>query len=158
MKTVSLRPVDESNYRACIDLAVDSSQEGFVASNVQSLADAYVWRDAAEPYAVIADDEVVGFALLYPLVAGEPTYPLPADAEVRGLVLVRLMVDARRQGRGHGRAALEAVVELARERGHETLRLSVVPENTQALEFYRRNGFAETGALEGRELVMERRL
>jgi len=77
---------------------------------------------------------------------------------VRGLVLLRLLVDARMQGRGHGRAALEAVVELARERGHETLRLSVVPENTQALEFYRRNGFAETGDLEGRELVMELRL
>jgi diamine N-acetyltransferase len=156
--SVSLRPVDQGNYQACIDLAVNPSQEPFVASNVQSLADAYVWRDAAEPYAVVAGDEVVGFALLYPLVEGEPAYPLPADGEVRGLVLVRLMVDARHQGRGYGRAALEAVVELARERGHGSLRLSVVPENTQALEFYRRNGFAETGELEGRELVMERLL
>ena len=158
MATVSLQPVDQSNYQACIDLAVDPGQESFVASNVQSLADAYVWRDAAEPYAVVADDEVVGFALLYPLVEGEPTYPLPADAEVRGLVLVRLMVDARFQGRGYGRDALDAVVELTRQRELGLLRLSVVPENTQALEFYRRNGFAETGELEGRELVMVRRL
>jgi diamine N-acetyltransferase len=34
------------------------------------------------------------------------------------------------------------------------LRLSVVPENEQALEFYRRNGFAETGEIDGGELVM----
>jgi diamine N-acetyltransferase len=156
--TVSLRPVDQGNYRACIELTVDPGQERFVASNVQSLADAYVWRDAAEPYAVYAGEEVVGFALLYPLVEGEAVYPLPADAEIHGLVLVRLMVDARFQGRGYGRDALEAVVALTRDRGLDRLRLSVVPENGQALEFYRRNGFVETGEVEGREIVMERRL
>ena len=155
---VSLRPVDQANYRDCISLSVAAGQERFVASNVQSLADAYVWRDAAEPYAVYADDEPVGFALLYPLVEDEDVYPLPADAEVHGLVLVRLMVDARFQGRGYGRNALEAVVALTRERGLDRLRLSVVPENEQALEFYRRNGFVETGEVEGREIVMERRL
>jgi diamine N-acetyltransferase len=158
MPTISLRPVDQSNYQACIELTVDRSQEGFVASNVQSLADAYVWREAAEPYAVYADDEVVGFALLYPLVEDEGVYPLPADAEVQGLVLVRLMVDARFQGRGYGRDALDEVVALTRERGLDRLRLSVVPENEQALEFYRRNAFVETGEVEGREIVMERRL
>lgn len=158
MATVELRPVDQSNYQACVDLAVDPSQERFVASNVQSLADAYVWRDAAEPYAVVAGDEVVGFALLYPFVEGEEVYPLPANVEVLGLVLVRLMIDARFQGRGYGRDALDAVVALTRGRGLDRIRLSVVPENVQALEFYRRNGFTETGEVQGRELVMERRL
>jgi hypothetical protein len=33
-----------------------------------------------------------------------------------------------------------------------------VQDNEQALEFYRRNGFAETGAIEGGEVVMERRI
>jgi diamine N-acetyltransferase len=68
------------------------------------------------------------------------------------------MVDARFQGRGYGRDALEAVVALTRERGHDTLRLSVVPENARAHEFYRRNGFAETGDVVEGELVLERRL
>jgi diamine N-acetyltransferase len=156
--TISLRPVDQGNYRACIDLSVGPGQERFVASNVQSLADAYVWRDAAEPYAVYAGDEVVGFALLYPLVEGEEVYPVPADARVRGLILVRLMVGARFQGRGYGREAVEAIAEIARGRRLGMLRLSVVPENGQALEFYRRNGFVQTGEIEEGELVMERRL
>jgi ribosomal protein S18 acetylase RimI-like enzyme len=33
-----------------------------------------------------------------------------------------------------------------------------VPENEQALEFYRRNGFAEKGEVHGGEIVMERPL
>jgi ribosomal protein S18 acetylase RimI-like enzyme len=53
---------------------------------------------------------------------------------------------------------MAAIAETVRERGLETIRLSVVPENEQALEFYRRNGFSETGEHEGREIVMERRL
>ena len=43
-------------------------------------------------------------------------------------------------------------------RGLPTIRLSVVPENEQALEFYRRNGFAETGEIHGGEIVMERQI
>jgi diamine N-acetyltransferase len=148
MPTISMRPVDQSNYEECIELSVGPGQEGFVAPNVRSLADAYVWRDGAEPFAVYADDQVVGFALLYPLTDGE-------DAPPRGYILVRLMIDSRFQGHGYGRDALAAIVENVRERGLTTIRLSVVPENEQALEFYRRNGFAETGETEGREIVME---
>jgi diamine N-acetyltransferase len=144
--TIALRPVDSSNYRECIELRVAPDQERFVASNLQSLADAYVWRDGAEPYAVYSDDEMIGFALLFPLEEG------------RGFTLVRLMIDRRFQGRGYGRGALEAIVELVRSRELATIRLSVVPQNEQALEFYRRNGFVETGDLEEGEVVMERRL
>ena len=125
MTAISLRPIDESNYGECIELTVASDQERFVASNVRSLADAYVWRDAAEPCAVYAADEMVGFALLFPLTEGTPTYPVPADATVRGAILVRLMIDARFQGRGYGRDALEAIAETVLGRGLATIRLSV---------------------------------
>jgi diamine N-acetyltransferase len=153
---ISLRPVDQSNYRDVLQLSVAPDQEHFVASNLQSLADAYVWRDAAEPHAAYADDELVGFALLYPLTDGPPASPLPADATLRGCIIVRLMIDARFQGRGYGREALDAIVEIVRRRGLATIRLSVLPENDQAVEFYRRNGFAATGETEGDEIVMER--
>jgi diamine N-acetyltransferase len=155
---ISLRPIDSSNYREAIELTVAPDQERFVASNVLSLAEAYVWRDGAEPYAVYSDDEMVGFALLFPLGEGEPDDSVPPPDEVRGFVLVRLMIDRRFQGRGLGRDALEAIVELVRVRGLPTIRLSVVPENVQALEFYRRNGFSETGAVQEGEIVMERQI
>jgi RimJ/RimL family protein N-acetyltransferase len=52
--------------------------------------------------------------------------------------------------------ALDAIVEIVRTRGLATIRLSVLPDNDQAIEFCRRNGFAATGATEGDEIVMER--
>jgi len=155
---ISLRPVDTTNYRQLIELSVAPEQQGFVASNVQSLADAYVWREAAQPYAVYSDDDLVGFALLFPFAGDVDDESVPEPGTELGMVLVRLMIDARFQGRGYGRDALEAIVENVRDRGLPTIRLSVVPENEQALEFYLRNGFAETGAVHGGEIVMEREL
>jgi diamine N-acetyltransferase len=155
---ISLRPIDSTNYRECIELSVAPEQRGFVASNVQSLADAYVWRQAAEPYAVYSDHQMVGFALLFPFAGDVDDESVPEPGTERGMVLVRLMIDGRFQGRGYGKGALEAIVENVRERGLPTVRLSVVPENEQALEFYRRNGFAETGEVHGGEIVMKRPL
>jgi diamine N-acetyltransferase len=155
---ISLRPVDASNYEECIALSVAADQRRFVASNLQSLADAYVWREAAEPYAVYADDEMVGFGLLFPFAEGVDDDAIPEPGTEHGYIIVRLMVDERFQGRGYGRAALDAIVELVRGRELGTVRLSVAPENAQALKFYRRNGFAETGEIHGGEIVMERRL
>ena len=155
---ISLRPVDSTNYRECIELSVEPEQQSFVASNVQSLADAYVWREAAEPYAVYSDEEMVGFALLFPFAGDVDDDSIPEPGTEQGMVLVRLMIDATFQGRGYGRDALEAIVENLRDRGLPTIRLSVVPDNEQALEFYRRNGFTETGAIHGGEIAMERRI
>jgi diamine N-acetyltransferase len=154
---ISLRTIDSSNYRECIELSVAPDQQQFVASNLQSLADAYAWREAAEPFAVYSDDEMVGFALLFPLADGDDN-SIPEPGTERGYILVRLMIDDRFQGHGYGRAALDAIVELVRDRGLPTIRLSVVPENEQALELYRRNGFAETGEVHGGEIVMERQI
>jgi diamine N-acetyltransferase len=155
---ISLRPVDASNYEECIALSVAPDQQQFVASNLQSLADAYVWREAAEPYAVYAGDEMVGFGLLFPFAGGVADDSVPEPGTERGYIIVRLMVDERFQGRGYGRAALEAIVNLIRARGVREIRLSVAPENAQALEFYRRNEFVETGEIHGGEIVMERQL
>jgi GNAT superfamily N-acetyltransferase len=102
---ISLRPVDTNNYRECIELSVAPEQQGFVASNLQSLADAYVWREAAEPYAVYSDDEMVGFALLFPFAGDVDDDSIPEPGTERGMVLVRLMIDGRFQGRGYGRDA-----------------------------------------------------
>ena len=39
---IALKPVDESSYQAVLDLTVAPEDQGFVAPNVRSLADAWL--------------------------------------------------------------------------------------------------------------------
>ncbi len=72
-----------------------------------------------------------------------------------------------RQGRGHGRHLLRALVRLAREQGAERVFLEVRPSNLPAIALYHSEGFNEIGrrpryypTRDGREdaLVMAREL
>ncbi|WP_425338010.1 hypothetical protein [Streptococcus suis] len=42
---IVLKPVDEISYQAVLDLTVAEADKGFVAPNVRSLADAWLYRD-----------------------------------------------------------------------------------------------------------------
>ena len=88
----------------------------------------------------------VGFVMVY------------RDAAARVFYIWRFMIDARHQGRGFGRRALELLVDEARRDGAGEVTLSVVPGEHSAREFYARLGFEETGELEGDEVVMRLRL
>jgi diamine N-acetyltransferase len=137
--------VTPDNFRACIDLQVRPDQRTFVAPNLNSLAEAYVYP-AAEARMIYRGDEPVGFVLFHPV-----TPERPAD----GHCIVRFMVDHRFQGQGIARPALRAAVDfIAREHTVDQVRLSVVPENERARALYRSEGFAETGELDHGELVM----
>ncbi|HEM5419652.1 TPA: histone acetyltransferase [Streptococcus suis] len=63
---IALKPVDENSYQAVLDLTVAEADMGFVAPNVRSLADAWLYRENGDvfPYAIWADKQVVGFALI----------------------------------------------------------------------------------------------
>lgn len=63
---ITLKPVDEISYQAVLDLTVAEEDKGFVAPNVRSLADAWLYRENGDvfPYAIWADKQVVGFALI----------------------------------------------------------------------------------------------
>lgn len=42
---IILKPVDESSYQAVLDLTVAEADRDFVAPNVRSLADAWLYRE-----------------------------------------------------------------------------------------------------------------
>jgi diamine N-acetyltransferase len=143
MTTIELRPVTRENLRACIRMKVRRKQRSFVASNVTSMAEAYVLPEA-DPRLIYADDKPVGFVLFHP------------DEHGPGHYIVRFMIDRRFQGQGLGRRALQAAVGwLAREKGVDTIRLSVVPENDRAVSLYHSAGFVETGEIDDGEVVMQ---
>ena len=87
---------------------------------------------------------VEGTAVLGYVKLGRPT-ELASNAHV--WEVTGLAVDPASQGRGAGRALVEAVAGEAAARGGRRLRLRVLSSNSRALALYERCGFAVEGVL-----------
>ena len=122
-----------------------------VAPNAVSIAQAHFQGEAW--FRAVYDDELlVGFVMLYdPTLVDSPGEP--------DFFLWRLMIDRSHQGKGHGRAAVEALVEHVRTRpGAQRLLVSHVKSADRLSRFYQSLGFRYTGVEDDGELVMERTL
>lgn len=130
---VSLREITAETLRSVLELAVRPGQEQFVASNAVSIAQAH-FHEHAWFRAIYANETPVGFVMLH---------DEPAKSEY---YLWRYMIDGRYQGKGYGRRALEQLIAHVRTRpGAAELRLSYVPAEGSARDFYAKLGFTETG-------------
>lgn len=99
-------PVDEQNFEKVIQLEVNEAQSKFVAPNVRSLADCYLYRNNNDvfPYAIQDKGQVVGFLLL------------DFDEENKEIMIWRMMIDKQFQNKGYGRRTVEKVIELAKKK------------------------------------------
>jgi len=132
-----------------LKLKVGSTQEGFVAPNAVSLAQALFSKEAWYR-AIYADDVPAGFVMVY-----DETLREEPPAEPRA-GLWRFMVDERYQGRGIGRAALDQVIAHIRAKGcFSAFETSYVPGPGCPEPFYLKAGFHHTGRMDGTEVVLE---
>lgn len=138
---MTLREITPDNYRAIFALKVAPGQEGFVANNVYSLAQAKVFA-AAVPLAIYAEDTPVGFVMYTPEDAGK-------------FSIWRYMIGAEHQQKGYGRAALKVVLNhlSTQNPACREVVLSYEPANTVAARLYASFGFVETGEVDDGELV-----
>jgi diamine N-acetyltransferase len=137
--TVTLRPLTRDNLWAVVALKLHPGQEAFVADNIDSIANASV-EPTFVPLAVYADDELVGFVMY-----GQ-------HPETGAWWVIRLMIAREQQGKGYGRAAMEAVIAMMAERvGCEEIVTSFNPANTAAANLYASLGFQPTGEIEDDE-------
>lgn len=132
-----LRPVTVENLDAVLALKVDESQEGFVSTTAESLAQAYVYSETAFPFAVYDGRDAVGFIMM-------------GYYEAKGYyTLWKLLIDRKYQHRGYGRKALELGIAFLKEKFHVTeIYTGVLPENHTAKKLYLSVGFKETGLFE----------
>jgi diamine N-acetyltransferase len=139
---ITLREITADTVRAVCRLEVAAEQRGFVAPNAVSIAQAH-FEPKAWFRAVFADDEPIGFVMLY------------ENPEEHEYFLWRFMIAAEHQGKGYGRRALDLVVERVRGLpGATELRTSYVPGQAGPRGFYRRYGFEETGEVDEGEHVI----
>lgn len=138
--SITLRRIDENNWRDCINLKVSEEQERFVATNVNGLALAYAHKEI-KPRGIYAGDEMVGFIM----------YGRDPDD---GLYYInRFMIDKNHQRKGFGREALKILLDELREDGVESVDIIHKPDNTVAIKLYRSFGFELTEYTLGDDVI-----
>ncbi len=139
---ISLCPVTQENFRKVIGLKVREDQKGFVATNAESLAEAYVFP-FRHPLAIYADETPIGFLMYVYL------------EERRQHWIFRLMIAAENQRRGYGRTAMRLLIERMRAiQGCNQIYISYELENEVARKLYGSLGFRISGEIfEGEEVA-----
>ncbi|MBX7042161.1 MAG: GNAT family N-acetyltransferase [Ignavibacteria bacterium] len=137
---ISLREINESNWRECIALSVREDQKKFVGTNENGLALAYAHKEM-RPRGIYADEEMVGFIM----------YAMDPDD---GLYYInRFMIDASCQGRGFGRRALRILTEQLMAEGVTSVDILHKPDNEQAVRLYMSLGFKLTDERVGDDVI-----
>lgn len=143
---VTLEAVTAQNWEDVVDLDVRDDQDGFVASNVYSLAESK-FDPHAVPLAICADGEVVGF-LMY-----EPRHDV---GDPNTFMIYRFMIDENHQGRGYGREAITTLIaDLSRRMDCNRILICFVKGNETARRFYESLGFRECGYNDDGEVEAE---
>ena len=150
---VTLREVTKSSVRTISLLDVGPGQNGLVAPNAFSIAQAH-FHSEAWFRAVYADETPVGFAMLedWSQVSGREPEKFEGEPYV---ALWRFMIDHRFQKFGFGAQAMHLLIAHARSRPDTAnMLLSFVPIENNPERFYTRFGFTRTGTMDGDEVVM----
>lgn len=132
---IHFEKITEDNFEAVVAMKRPEG-ERFVASNVYSLAQAWLYRENGDvyPFAIYCDDKPVGFMML------------DEDLEERCLVIWRVMFPEEHQNRGYGTWAIQEIIRLAGESGkYDFLILDYAPGNEIARHVYEKLGFRSTG-------------
>ncbi len=140
---IHLVKVDEKTFKKVTKMKVKPEQEHFVAPNVYSLAQAWLYYKSARPFVIMNDDEPVGFIML------------DWNEAARTATIWRFMIEAEQQNKGYGREALTAALEYIKASGKfDAVFLDYVPENKIARELYYSLGFCENGEVDDDEIIM----
>jgi diamine N-acetyltransferase len=153
--TVTLRDiVTDADRAAVLGLRRKPGQQRYLGSMESHFEDAEEYARACPRYWSVHDgDRLVGFVMISDNI---PQAVLDADDDIVGpYFLWRLLIDADVQGRGYGRATIDAVVDYVRTRpGADAFYTSCEPGEGSPQPFYLQYGFVKTGRIADGEEVM----
>jgi diamine N-acetyltransferase len=138
---VELRTINEDNYEECLNLRTTDTSVEFVDPVAFSLAEAWVFYEESRPFAIYADNVMVGFVSMS-IVDNNPQ-------------IINFMIDSRFQKRGYGLAAAKLCIEyLCKEFNARRISLPVNLENITAQKFWSSLGFERSDNIENGYLYM----
>lgn len=94
---IELRTINENNYTDCLNLKASVANENFVDSVAYSLAEAWVHYKDTKPFAIYADETMIGFVSMY---VGEENYQI-----------INFFIDDAYQKKGYGTAAAKLCID-----------------------------------------------
>ena len=142
---ITLREITEKNKQECFALKVSPDQAEYIVSNEGSLKDAQENESVARPFAIYADEKMIGFTMF----AWDEDNEDPEDK----YWLWRFMIDESLQGNGYGHLALKEIIQYFRDNGADIITLSTKPGNEKALSLYPQNDFRENGEMNDEEII-----
>jgi len=134
---VELKEISKENFEDVLNLEISDHQKPFVSSNAYSLAQAYVYRETAFPFAIYANNTLVGFIMM-------------GFYEFRNqYTLWKFMIDKQHQNKGYGREALKQGITYLKDKfGAKEIYTGVSLGNEIAKHLYNSVGFEATGVVE----------
>ncbi|MCZ1267280.1 GNAT family N-acetyltransferase [Paenibacillus tundrae] len=146
---IRLIPTTRENWKDALNLQVQANQNHYVPSVAVSLAKVHIRPDGDEykylPFCIYnMEDSLVGFVMI-----------TVDETTAWSYWLNGFMIDVSYQGKGYGRAAIDAVISYIKENyvHSKCLNLTVCAENEVARKLYDKMGFSETGKVYDDEIV-----
>ncbi|MGT2715800.1 GNAT family N-acetyltransferase [Streptococcus respiraculi] len=138
---ITLRPIDEDNFQACIALTVSVAEEDFVDPVLYSLAEAWLYRNCMEAFGIYHQDQLIGFVSLY--IHNEHSE------------IINFLIDDAFQGQGYGSQAAQHSMQYLQEKHHtKRISLPVHIKNEKAKKFWIKQGFHPSDNIEDFYLFM----
>ena len=158
---IRLEKVHAKNVWDIVDLKVAEAQTEFVATNSDSIIEAYTANGTgctAFPFGIYDDEVPVGFLMIgFNEAALDEIHVENVPGSLRNnYSLWRLMIDEKYQNKGYGREAVRLALEFIRSwpcGKAEYCALSYEPENVIARKLYHSFGFVENGEMDCNEIV-----
>ena len=154
MDNITLEKITYKNYiKTMFDLKVSVKQRNFVASNICSLAEAYIAitnESVALPFAICKNKKPIGFLMIGYGISKDDCWNNedPAFVEIakNSYCIWRFMIDKRYQGKGYGKKAMQLALDYIHTLPCGKAKycwLSYEPENEVAKKLYASFGFIE---------------
>lgn len=153
---IQLKKVTYDNLWEVVKLSVKPNQEYFVATNTDSLFEAYIALSeghSALPFGLYKDETLIGFVMFGYGSTGDEGEPQIAEGNY---CIWRFMIDKNYQGKGYGKQALKACIKYLQSHPvgpAQSCWLSYEPVNLVAKSLYESVGFQENGEMLDDEVV-----
>jgi phosphinothricin acetyltransferase len=139
--TATIRAIADTDWEAVLAIYAEGIRGGNATFETE-VPDWETWKRGhleVGRHIVVEDGKVVGWVALAP-VSPRPCY--------RGVADVSVYVTDRAQGRGVGRALLDAAIESSEAHDIWTLTAGIFPENEASLSVHEKCGFRRVGVRE----------